>query len=69
MLELTTRSDLTCPSCGKIDIKTKGILGGLIQQLFLQSALKKLEQVGGTMTCNKCNISWDVEGKNEYKVA
>ena len=65
MLELTTRHDLVCPSCGKIDIKTKGILGGIIQQLFIISFLKRLEQIGGTMTCNKCNVTWEVEGKNE----
>ncbi len=65
MIELTSRTKLTCPSCGKISIKTKGILGGLIQQLFIQACLKRLDEVGGTMTCNKCNITWEVDAESE----
>lgn len=62
MLELTTRTDFACPGCGKISVETKGILGGLMQQLLIHAGLTRLKEVGGTLTCNKCNITWEVEG-------
>lgn len=58
---MVTRSGFSCPSCGKdLDITTKGLLGGIIQQLIAQALINKLRESGGTVTCGHCNHKWRI---------
>jgi hypothetical protein len=52
VMEMTTKTDLVCSVCGEpVKIKTSGLLGGIIPQMFIHYILgiKEVEKV----TCSK----------------
>ena len=53
MPEITTSTGIVCPSCKKeVTITTKGILGGILKQAFIQSALEQITKKGATVKCS-----------------
>ena len=68
-LELTTRTGITCPSCGKeFEVKTKGLFGGILKQAFLHTiidAIKKNSKGRMKVTCGKCGHEFIYEEKGK----
>ena len=59
-MEMTTRTGIVCPNCEQeVMIETEGLLGGVMQQLMIQSVIKRLETESATLTCGNCEHEWN----------
>jgi predicted RNA-binding Zn-ribbon protein involved in translation (DUF1610 family) len=56
-----TTSVTNCPKCGhSFKLETKGILGGIIAQMFMHSILDKAKKrkQGMDFECGRCGHKW-----------
>ena len=55
------RLDLICPQCGTgVEITTRGILGGIIPQMFIHWAIDKMLKKDLVVTCTKCEHEFEL---------
>lgn len=49
---MTTVTGIFCPKCKKeIEIKTQGLLGGILSQFFVHSIIDFAKKEGGSIIC------------------
>ena len=63
-MEMTTAyPEFDCPNCGnKAKLETKGLLGGIIQQMFINSVMEHARKRDLTITCKICGCKWQRKG-------
>lgn len=69
MIELTTaRPEMDCPVCGaRMEIKTKGILGGILAQMFTHRVFDAFDRKGGHVTNGRCGHEYYLSPKRNRK--
>ena len=62
-MELTCGTGIICPGCKKeIQVETKGIFGGIIQQMIVGSVFDRIKREGAKITHYSCGTVFHVKG-------
>ena len=58
-MKMTTGTGIYCPHCSKeLQFETKGLLGGIIKQFFLQAVAGRIHKEGAKIKCGNCGKSF-----------
>lgn len=60
-IEITMRTGLVCPICGREMTFTTGLLGAMTSALFSPAFLARIKREGATITSGVCGHRWEVK--------